>query len=107
MSSPLEPSGASALIRTMSSASMPSVAKFRRWGDDRGWYVVVDPAGRHSAIGRPDRSVDFEPAIRTMIFLVCIVGIRALGRAGQVEHAGGDAVLPARWVGRRPDRRAW
>jgi hypothetical protein len=82
VSSPLEPSGASALI-TVSPASMPSVARFRRRGDDPGWFVLADPAGRHSAIGRPDRTVDFEPAIRTIIFLVSIVGFGLWAARGE------------------------
>jgi hypothetical protein len=74
VSSPLDRSRPPALIRTTSAASMPSLAKFQRHADDRGWYVVVDPASRHTAQGRPERSVDFGPAIRTVIFLICIVG---------------------------------
>ena len=74
MSSPLDRPGSPALIRTTSAASMPSLAKLQRHGEDRGWYIVVDPAGRHPAQGRSERSVDFGPAIRTVIFLICIVG---------------------------------
>lgn len=53
---------------------MPSLARFQRPGDGRAWYVVVDPAGRFTAEGRAERSIDLGPAIRTLIFLVCIVG---------------------------------
>ena len=74
--SSLEPSGASAVIRT-SPVSMPSLARFRRWVDDAGWYVLVDPAGRYPAIGRAERTLDFGPAIRTVVFLICILGCGA------------------------------
>lgn len=73
MSSPLESPGSPAPITT-SSTSMPSLAKFQRQGADRGWYVLVDPAGRYPAQARPERSVDFGPAIRGLIFLICILG---------------------------------
>jgi hypothetical protein len=56
---------------------MPSLARFRRWVDDAGWYVLVDPAGRYPAIGRAERTLDFGPAIRTVVFLICILGCGA------------------------------
>ena len=73
MSSPLESPGSPALIRT-STSSMPSLAKFQRRGADRGWYTLADPAGRYPAQARPERALDLGPAIRSVIFLICIVG---------------------------------
>ena len=69
-----DPSGSSALIRATSAESMPSLAKYERHGDQRGWYVVVDPTGRYTAQGRAERTFDFGPAVRSLIFLVSIVG---------------------------------
>ena len=73
MSSPLESPGSPALITT-STTSMPSLAKFQRPGADRGWYILVDPAGRYPAQARSERAFDFGPAIRSVIFLIRIVG---------------------------------
>ena len=73
MSSPLESPGSPALITT-STTSMPSLAKFQRPGGDHGWYVLADPAGRYPAQARSERAFDFAPAIRSVIFLICIVG---------------------------------
>ncbi len=67
-------SSGSAPVRATSPASMPSLARFERPGDGHAWYVVVDPAGRFSALGRAERIVDLGPAIRAVIFLICIVG---------------------------------
>jgi hypothetical protein len=70
-----EPSGPAGLIRTTSVEQLPSLARFQRLGDPGGgWYVLVDPAGRHTALGRAERSIDFGPLIRTVIFVACIVG---------------------------------
>ena len=71
VSSPFESPGSPELIRT-SASSMPSLAKFQRRGADRGWYIVADPAGRYPAQARSERALDFGPAIRSVIFLICI-----------------------------------
>jgi hypothetical protein len=73
VSSPFESPGSPALIRT-STTSMPSLARFQRHDADRGWYVLADPAGRYPAQARSERALDFGPAIRGVIFLICIVG---------------------------------
>jgi hypothetical protein len=53
---------------------MPSLAKFQRRDADRGWYIIADPAGRSPAQARSERALNFGPAIRSVIFLICIVG---------------------------------
>ena len=73
MSSPLDSPGSPAIIQT-STTSMPSLAKFQRPGADRGWYILADPAGRYPAQARSERTFDFGPAIRSVIFLICIIG---------------------------------
>lgn len=73
MSSPLESPGSPALIRT-STSSMPSLAKFQHHGADRGWYILADPAARYPAQARSERAIDFGPAIRSVIFLICVIG---------------------------------
>jgi len=72
--SPHKSPGSPELIQT-STASMPSLAKFQRADADRGWYVLADPAGRYPAQATAERTVDFAPAIRSVIFLVCILGL--------------------------------
>jgi hypothetical protein len=56
---------------------MPSLAKFQRRDADRGWYILADPAGRYAAQARSERTFDFGPAIRSVIFLICIIGCGA------------------------------
>jgi hypothetical protein len=73
VSSPHEPPGSSSLIHT-GATSMPSLAKLQRHAADRGWYLLVDPAGRYPAQARSERTVDFGPAIRSLIFLTFIIG---------------------------------
>lgn len=69
----MEPDRSPALVRT-DAAAMPSLARFRRHEGDLGWYVVVDPAGRYPVQAGIERSIDFGPAVRGLIFLVCVVG---------------------------------
>jgi hypothetical protein len=85
VTSPLESPGSPDLVRATSAESLPSLARFQRPGDARGWYVVVDPAGRYPALGRSERSIDFGPAIRTTIFVVCIVGCGILAARDRVS----------------------
>ena len=73
MSSPPAFPGSPTLIQT-SPTSMPSLAKFQHHDADPGWYILDDPAGRYPAQARSERAFDFGPAIRSVIFLICIIG---------------------------------
>ena len=73
MSSPRESPGSPSPIGA-GLPSMPSLAKYQHRDADRGWYVLADPAGRYPAQARSERALDFGPAIRAVIFLICIVG---------------------------------